>query len=98
VSERHQAAVGARPLPESPSWAAVTPWHLVCFAYALLTHLRLERIGAQGQRPYHKAADQSIAAAHDQLRGLMWDDLIASLQEKHHGKAIITELERLRVA
>ena len=35
--------------------AAVTHLHLVCFAYALLTHLRLERTGAQGQRIRHKA-------------------------------------------
>jgi hypothetical protein len=32
-----------------PDRAAVTHLHLVCFASALLTHLRLERHGAQGQ-------------------------------------------------
>jgi SRSO17 transposase len=78
--------------------AAVTHLHLVCFAYALLTHLRIERTGAQGQRIHQKAAYPSIAAAQDQLRGLIWNDLIAYLQAKNHGKAVLTELERLRVA
>jgi hypothetical protein len=81
-----------------PYWAAVTHLHLVCFAYALLTHLRLEPHGAQGQRPYDKAADRSIATAPNQLRALIWEDLIAYLKEKHHGEAVITALERLRVA
>jgi hypothetical protein len=31
-------------------WTAVTHVHLVCFASTLLTHRRLERDGAQGQR------------------------------------------------
>jgi hypothetical protein len=31
-------------------WAAVTHVHLVCFASTLLTHRRIERDGAQGQR------------------------------------------------
>jgi SRSO17 transposase len=78
--------------------AAVTHLHLVCFAYALLTHLRIERNGAQGQRTYDKAADRSIAAAQEQLRRLIWDDLVAYLKEKSHGEFVIEELERLRVA
>jgi hypothetical protein len=56
--------------------AAVTHRHLVCCAYALLTHLRIERHGAQGQRMHKRAADVSTAAAQDQLRGLLWEDLI----------------------
>jgi hypothetical protein len=48
--------------------------HLVCCADALLTHRRLTRHGAQGQRIHQKAADWSLAAAQDHLRGLMWDD------------------------
>src|SRR5262245_4905016 len=77
-------------------WAAVTHLHLVCFAYALLTHLRIERHGAQGQRTHKRAADVSIAAAQDQLRSLLWEDLITYLKEERHGKPIIEELERLR--
>jgi SRSO17 transposase len=78
--------------------AAVTHLHLVCFAYALLTHLRLEPAGAQGQRQYHQAAQLSTLAAQDQLRTLLWDDLVAYLNEQCHEKSVLTELERLRVA
>jgi SRSO17 transposase len=78
--------------------AAVIHLHLVCFAYALLTHLRMERDGAQGQRTRKKAADLSTAAAQAQLRGLLWEDLITYLKEKSHGQSVIDELERPRVA
>jgi hypothetical protein len=71
---------------------------LVCFAYALLTHLRVARNGAQGQRTRKKAADLSTAAAQDQLRGVLWEDLITDVREKRHGQPVIEELERLRVA
>jgi hypothetical protein len=79
-------------------WAAVTHLHLVCFAYALLTHLRIERHGAQGRQTHAKAADLSTATAQDQLRGLLWRDLITYLKEKPHGPSVLEELERLRVA
>ena len=79
-------------------WAAVTHLHLVCFAYALLTHLRIERPGAQGQRTRHKAAELSTATAQDQLRRLLWEDLMTYLKEGRHDQSVIEELERLRVA
>jgi hypothetical protein len=79
-------------------WAAVTHLHLVCFAYALLTHLRIERYGAQGRRTHTTAADLSTATAQDQLRGLLWGDLIIYLKEKRQSLSVIEELERLRVA
>jgi SRSO17 transposase len=78
--------------------AAVIHLHLVCFAYALLTHLRLARTGAQGHRTPDKAADRSTAAAQDQLRRLRWEDLITYLKEESHDQPIIEELARLRVA
>jgi SRSO17 transposase len=78
--------------------AAVTHLHLVCFAYALLTHLRIERNGAQGQRTQKKAAAWSTAAAQEQLWCLIWDDMIAYLKEKNHGGSVISALERLRIA
>jgi hypothetical protein len=81
-----------------PYRAAVTHLHLVCFASALLTHLRIVRHGAQGQRTHKKAADGSTAAAQDQLRKVVWDDLLLYLQEEHHGPFALAELERLRVA
>jgi hypothetical protein len=79
-------------------WAAVTHLHLVGFAYALLTHLRIERTGAHGQRTRHKAAELSTATAQDQLRRLLWEDLMTYLKEGRHDQSVIEELERLRVA
>ncbi len=81
-----------------PYRAAVTHLHLVCFAYALLTHLRIERHGAQGRRTRAKAADLSTAAAQEQLRSLLWRDLLIYLKEKRHDQPVIEALERLRVA
>jgi SRSO17 transposase len=81
-----------------PYRAAVIHLHLVCFAYALLTHLRIARIGAQGQRTRDKAANLSTATAQDQLRGLLWEDLVTYLKEQCHEKSALAELERLRVA
>jgi hypothetical protein len=81
-----------------PYWAAGTHLHLVCFAYALLTQLRIERNGAQGERTHHKAANLSTAAARGQLRGLLWDGMLTYLKEKSHGESVIAELERLRMA
>jgi hypothetical protein len=78
--------------------AAVIHLHLVCFAYALLTHLRIQRTGAQGHRTRDKAADLSTAAAQDQLRRLLWEDLITYLKEERQDPLVIEELERLRVA
>ena len=78
--------------------AAVTHLHLVCFADALLTHRCLQNTGAQGQPTRHKAADLSTAAAQDQLRGLLWEDLSTDLTEHRHGQPVIEARERLRVA
>jgi hypothetical protein len=78
--------------------AAVTHLHLVCFAYALLTHLRIERTGVQGQRTRHQAAALSTATAQDQLRRLLWEDLMTYLKEGRHGQSVLEELERLSVA
>jgi hypothetical protein len=93
-----QQRLGLGPYQNRPSGAAVTHLPLVCFADALLTHLRLERSGAQDQRTRQKAADLSTAAAQDHLRGLRWDDLITYVREKRHGQPVIEELERLRMA
>jgi hypothetical protein len=77
--------------------AAVTRLQLVCFAHALLTHRRIERKGAQGERIRDKATGMSVATAQETLRGLIWEDLITYLKEQSHEKSIVTELERLRV-
>jgi hypothetical protein len=80
------------------SGAAVIHLHLVCFAYALLTHRRVTRHGAQGQRTRESAAGRSVGATQEALRCLIWHDLVAYLKEKNHGASVLTELERLRVA
>ena len=61
-------------------------------------HLRIARTGAQGHRTHQQAARMSTAATQDEIRRVIWNDLITSLQEKSHGEAVIQELERLRVA
>jgi SRSO17 transposase len=81
-----------------PYRAAVIHLHLVCFAYALLTHLRIARAGAQGRCTRNKAANLSTAAAQDQLRSLIWEDLVTYMKEQCHEKSVLAELERLRVA
>jgi hypothetical protein len=93
-----QQLLGLGQYQNRPYGAAVTHLHLVCFADALLTHLRIECYGAHDQRTRQKAADLSTAAAQDQLRGLLWDDLSTYLREKRHGQPVIEELERLRMA
>jgi SRSO17 transposase len=82
---------------QNGSWrAAVTHLHLVCFAYALLTHLRLE--GAQGKSKKCHAAAMSTTEAQNELRRLVWRDLVAYLEELPDGTSVVKELERLPVA
>jgi hypothetical protein len=80
------------------SRAAVRHRQRVCCAYALLTHRRVTRHGAQGQRIRDAAAGRSVGAAQEALRCLIWHDLVADLKEQNHGASVLTELERLRVA
>jgi hypothetical protein len=81
-----------------PYRAAVLLLPLVCFASALLTHLRMTRIDAPGQRTRDKAANLSTATAQDQLRGLLWEDLVTYLKEQCDEQSVLAELERLPVA
>jgi hypothetical protein len=90
--------LGLGPYQNRSSWAAVTHLPLVCFASALLTHLRIARTGAPGHWTRDQAAAVSTATAQDQLRSLLWEDLIAYLKEEPHGQPVLEELERLRVA
>lgn len=76
--------------------AAVTHLHLVCFAYALLTHLRMQ--GAKGKRKHTRAAKLSTSEVQNQLRRLVWRDLVAYLEEQPSGTSFVKELERLLVA
>ena len=93
-----QQLLGLGQYQHRSSRAAVIHRPLVCFASALLTHLRLERTGAPGHRTPDKAADLSTAAAQDQLRSLLGEDLLTDLKEERHDQSILEELERLRVA
>lgn len=93
-----QPLLGLGQYQNRASRAAVIHLQLVCFASALLTHLRLEHTGAHGQRPRDKAADRSTTAAQDQRRRLVGDDCVASLKEKHHDESMLAALERRRVA
>jgi hypothetical protein len=56
--------------------AAVIHRPRVCCASACLPHLHIARLGAQGHRTRDKAAHLSTAAAQDQLRGLLWKDVV----------------------
>jgi len=92
-----QPRLGLGPDQNRPDAAAVTHRQLVCCADARLTHLRIERDGAQDQRTRTKAADLSTAAAQDHRRGLLWEDLLTDVSEKRHGPPVIENPERLRI-
>ena len=70
--------------------------HLVCFAYALLTHIAITREGAQGQRK--SAARLSTADLQNEVRRIVWDDLAQHLKQFSCGTQIVKELERLLIA
>jgi hypothetical protein len=76
--------------------AAVTHLHLVCFAYALLTHLRIQRTGAKGHET--NAATMSTGQMQNKLRRIVWEDLAQYLGEFETGDEVIHELEQLLVA
>jgi len=86
------------PLPESPVSGGSYPPASGLLRLCPPGHLRIARIGAQGQRTRDKAANLSTATAQDQLRGLLWEDLVTYLKEQRHEKSVLAELERLRVA
>jgi SRSO17 transposase len=76
--------------------AAVIHLHLVCFAYALLTHIAITREGAQGQRK--TAAHLSTADLQNEVRRIVWEDLAQHLKQFSCGTQIVKELERLLIA
>jgi len=79
-----------------PYTAAVTHLHLVCFAYALLTHSAIERTCAQEKRL--KKAHVSVRELQNDLRRVVWDDTAKYLQELPDEKHVFKELSRLLVA
>ena len=76
--------------------AAVTHLHLVCFAYALLTHVAIMREVAKGKRK--TAARLSTADLQNEARRMVWDDLTEHLMQFSNGTQIVKELERLLLA
>ncbi len=76
--------------------AAVTHLHLVCLAYALLTHIALSRKGAQGKK--QSTAHLSTGDLQNELRRILWDDLTDYLKRFTSGTQIVKELERLLIA
>lgn len=76
--------------------AVVTHLHLVCFAYALLTHIAMEGKGAKGQRTV--TAHLSTADLQNEVRRIVWEDLSDHLRQFTSGTQIIKELRRLLIA
>ena len=79
-----------------PYEAAVKHLHLVCFAYALLTHLAIMAHDEKGKRK--SAARIPVSSLQNELRRMVWDDLAKHLKELPDGNAVIKELGRLLVA
>ena len=76
--------------------AAVTHLHLVCFAYALLTHIAIKREGAQGKRKL--VARMSTSELQNEVCRMVWADLTEYLKQFSSGDQIVKELERLLIA
>jgi hypothetical protein len=76
--------------------AAVTHLHLVCFAYALLTHVAIQCEGAQGKRK--SVANMSTTELQNEVRRMVWDDLTEHLKQFTSGDQIVKELKRLLIA
>ncbi|MEK7691790.1 MAG: hypothetical protein AAB425_12290, partial [Bdellovibrionota bacterium] len=76
--------------------ATVTHLHLVCFAYALLTHTALDGERAQGKRK--PAARKSTGDLQNELRRIVWEDTAKYLKEMPNGNSVVKELSRLLVA
>lgn len=76
--------------------AAVTHLHLVCFAYALLTHLALQADGAQGRGKKKKRRERpTTSQLQNELRRIVWEDLAEYLKELPSGDSVVKELGRL---
>lgn len=76
--------------------AAVTHLHLVCFAYALLTHIAIAGEGAKAKRK--SAVRLSTADLQNEARRIVWENLAEHLKTLSSGTQIVKELERLLIA
>jgi SRSO17 transposase len=85
--------------------AAVTHLHLVCFAYALLTHLQITQC-EKGKKKNQKVVNDSkmsTASMQNELRLQVWGDLVENLKsiqkrrKNVSGNFIINKLEKLLI-
>jgi len=76
--------------------AAVTHLHLVCFAYALLTHIAIAGEGAKAKRK--SAVRRSTADLQNEARRIVWEDLTDHLKKLSSGTQVVKELGRLLIA
>jgi len=73
--------------------AAVTHLHLVCFSFALLTHIKID---CEKDKKL-KAKKMSTANLQNKLRQIVWHDLVDHLKNKEPD-SMIKELDRLLIA
>jgi IS4 transposase len=78
--------------------AAVIHLHLVCFAYALLTHIAITGRCAQGTQQLKSAARLSTAQLQNELRRIVWEDMADYLRKLPNGDSVVKELTRLLIA
>lgn len=76
--------------------AAVIHLHLVCFAYALLTHIAISRTCEKENK--RNKAHVSVKNLQDILRRIVWDDTAQHLKELPNGNSVFKELSRLLIA
>ena len=78
--------------------AAVTHLHLVCFAYALLTHIAIDREGEKGKSKMKRAAPLSTEGRQNELRRIVWQDLVDHLRHFRDADDFARELGQLLIA
>jgi hypothetical protein len=76
--------------------AAVTHLHLVCFAYALLTHIAINGICEKVNEK--KKAKTSVKDLQNILRRIIWNDTAQYLKELPDKNSVFKELSRLLIA
>ena len=76
--------------------AAVTHLHLVCFAYALLTHIAINSTCEKENK--RKKARVSVRNLQNILRIIIWNDTAQYLKELPNQNSVFKELSRLLVA
>jgi SRSO17 transposase len=77
--------------------AAVTHLHLVCFAFALLTHVAIMdgRSAKAKTKKTKKAESLSTQKLQNRLRQIVWKDTAGYLKDLKNGDKIVKELSRL---